>query len=159
MEQLPKFLSWMISFVIVCKFWLNHHNLLEFASHANYGRGLAQFDLPDVSVAGAVSHGRDGRVPIQSASARAVRRVMAVNTCAFLALQGYIFRNLLKPEYAGTIRPSLVERWFASAGCYLLGSAAAWVTPYLSFALFILTPLFSITPRRPHKQKHGPSGE
>jgi uncharacterized membrane protein len=24
-ELLPKFLSWLISFIIVCKFWLNHH--------------------------------------------------------------------------------------------------------------------------------------
>jgi TMEM175 potassium channel family protein len=24
LELLPKFLSWLISFVIVCKFWLNH---------------------------------------------------------------------------------------------------------------------------------------
>ena len=33
-EQLPKFLSWLISFPIVCKFWLNHHHLLTFARHA-----------------------------------------------------------------------------------------------------------------------------
>jgi uncharacterized membrane protein len=25
LELLPKFLSWLISFIIVCKFWLNHH--------------------------------------------------------------------------------------------------------------------------------------
>ncbi|MGC4051485.1 MAG: TMEM175 family protein [Paludibaculum sp.] len=23
----PKFLSWLISFIIVCKFWLNHHHV------------------------------------------------------------------------------------------------------------------------------------
>src|SRR5450432_1417794 len=33
---LPKFLSWLISFIIVCKFWLNHHHVLSLASHANY---------------------------------------------------------------------------------------------------------------------------
>jgi uncharacterized membrane protein len=33
---LPKFLSWLISFIIVCKFWLNHH-ILEMARSANYG--------------------------------------------------------------------------------------------------------------------------
>ena len=36
-EQLPKFLSWLISFTIVCKFWLNHHHLLAFARDATYG--------------------------------------------------------------------------------------------------------------------------
>jgi uncharacterized membrane protein len=29
-ELLPKLLSWLISFVIVYKFWLNHHHLLTF---------------------------------------------------------------------------------------------------------------------------------
>src|SRR5499426_4101579 len=35
-ELLPKFLSWLISFIIVCKFWLNHHHVLALARHANY---------------------------------------------------------------------------------------------------------------------------
>src|SRR5690349_22826306 len=33
---LPKLLSWLISFIIVCKFWLNHHHILGLARHANY---------------------------------------------------------------------------------------------------------------------------
>src|SRR5881397_539398 len=36
-EPLPKFLSWLISFIIVCKFWLNHHHVLGLARHADYG--------------------------------------------------------------------------------------------------------------------------
>jgi uncharacterized membrane protein len=36
LEALPKFVSWLISFVIVCKFWLNHHHILGLARHANY---------------------------------------------------------------------------------------------------------------------------
>jgi uncharacterized membrane protein len=35
-EALPKFVSWLISFVILCKFWLNHHHILGLARHANY---------------------------------------------------------------------------------------------------------------------------
>src|SRR6266566_4838454 len=35
-DLLPNFLSWLISFIIVCKFWLNHHHLLGLARHANY---------------------------------------------------------------------------------------------------------------------------
>src|SRR5881397_3760164 len=35
-ELAPKFLSWLISFIIVCKFWLNHHHVLGLARHANY---------------------------------------------------------------------------------------------------------------------------
>lgn len=34
---LPQFLSWLISFVIVCKFWLDHHHILSLARQADYG--------------------------------------------------------------------------------------------------------------------------
>ncbi len=37
LDLLPKFLSWLISFIIVCKFWLNHHHILGLARHADYG--------------------------------------------------------------------------------------------------------------------------
>src|SRR5256885_8707252 len=37
LEILLKLLSWLISFVIVCKFWLNHHHILGLARHADYG--------------------------------------------------------------------------------------------------------------------------
>ena len=31
-ELFPKLLNWLISFVIVCKFWLNHHHVLGLAA-------------------------------------------------------------------------------------------------------------------------------
>jgi uncharacterized membrane protein len=37
LELLPKFLSCLISFIIVCKFWLNHHHILGLARYADYG--------------------------------------------------------------------------------------------------------------------------
>lgn len=33
---LPKLLSWLISFIILAKFWLNHHHVLNMARHFNY---------------------------------------------------------------------------------------------------------------------------
>src|SRR5580692_2106035 len=36
LAQLPKFFSWLISFIIVCKFWLNHHHVLGLARHGTY---------------------------------------------------------------------------------------------------------------------------
>src|SRR5215467_6095545 len=35
-ELAPKFLSWLISLIIVCKFWLNNHHVLTLAYHGNY---------------------------------------------------------------------------------------------------------------------------
>ena len=41
-DQAPKFVSWLISFIIVCKFWLNHHHLLGLARHAQLRHDVAQ---------------------------------------------------------------------------------------------------------------------
>src|SRR6266542_810082 len=35
-DLFPRFLSWLISFIIVAKFWLNHHHVLGLARHADY---------------------------------------------------------------------------------------------------------------------------
>jgi len=35
LELLPKFLSWLISFIIVCKVWLNHRHVLGLARHVS----------------------------------------------------------------------------------------------------------------------------
>ena len=52
--------------------------------------------------------------------------VMAFNTLLFIALHAYILRNLITP--------------------YLLGAAAAWLSVYAAFLLYMITPLFFIVP-------------
>jgi uncharacterized membrane protein len=154
-ELLPKFLSWLTSFVIVCKFWLNHHYVLEFARHATYGMVwpnslflLFQSFIPFPPAL--LGEYPDNRVAISLFGA-----VMAVNTLAFIALQRYILRHLLKPVLAGTTDPHILVKSLTGVAFYLLGSTAGWLHSYLAFPLFLITPLFFIMPLRPHK----PTGE
>jgi len=84
-EQLPKFLSWLISFPIVCKFWLNHHHLLTFARHATYG----MIGLNSIFLMG-----------------------QAFEHPPLHPLQSYIMRNLIKPEMACAIVPHLLRKSF-----------------------------------------------
>src|SRR6266699_6627533 len=93
----PKFLSWLISFIIVCKFWLNHHHLLTFARHATYGMiwlnsiflmGQAFAPFPTALM---------GEYPMNPLAVSLFGAVMAVNTLLFIGLQSYILRNLIKP--------------------------------------------------------------
>jgi len=100
-DLLPKFLSWLISFIIVCKFWLNHHHLLTFARHATYGMiwlnsiflmGQSFIPFPTALM---------GEYPTNALAVSLFGVVMAVNTLLFIALQSYILRNLIKPEMAG----------------------------------------------------------
>src|SRR5437667_373283 len=89
-ELVPKFLSWLISFIIVCKFWLNHHHLLTFAQRATYGMiwlnsiflmGQSFIPFPTALM---------GEYPMNMLAVSLFGAVMAVNTLLFIALQSYI---------------------------------------------------------------------
>ena len=145
-DLVPKFLSWLISFVIVCKFWLNHHHLLTFARHATYGMvwlnsiflmGQAFIPFPTALM---------GEYPTNPLAVSLFGAVMAVNTLLFIALQSYILGNLLKPELVSAVVPHLTRKSFVGVVSYLLGAAATLFNVHVAFVLYALTPLFFITP-------------
>jgi len=145
-DLVPKFLSWLISFVIVCKFWLNHHHLLTFARHATYGMvwlnsiflmGQAFIPFPTALM---------GEFPTNPLAVSLFGAVMAVNTLLFIALQSYIIGNVLKPELVSAVVPHLTRKSFVGVISYLLGAAATLLNVHVAFVLYALTPLFFITP-------------
>ena len=148
-DLLPKFFSWLISFIIVCKFWLNHHHLLTFARHATYGMiwlnslflmGQSFIPFPTALM---------GEYPMNALAVSLFGIVMAVNTLLFIALQSYIVRNLLKPEMTGAVVPYITRKSFVGVISYLLGVVATFVDVDIAFALYALTPLFFVTPPQP----------
>jgi hypothetical protein len=75
--------------------------------------------------------------------------VFAVNTLLFLALQVYIVRSLLKPEFAAGQDPHFFVKGLVGPASYLAGAAAAWLSVHAAFMIYLLTPLFYLTPRPP----------
>jgi uncharacterized membrane protein len=72
--------------------------------------------------------------------------VFAVNTLLFIALQRYIARNLIKPELASVQDPRAFIKALVGPASYLLGAAAAWLSVHAALVIYLLTPLFYITP-------------
>ena len=143
---LPRFLSWLISFIIVAKFWLNHHHLLRMARYANYALIwinsiflMSQSFIPFPTA-------MMGEYPSNPLAVSFFGVVMAVCSLLFMALQAYLYRNLLKPEYVGTEDPQALLKGFAGPLGYLVGAALAWVFLPLAFVAYALTPLFYIVP-------------
>ncbi len=150
LELLPKFLSWLISFVIVCKFWLNHHHILGLARHANYGMAwlnsiflMSQSFVPFPTA-------MMGEYPANPLAVSVFGAVMAINTLLFIALHTYILRNLLKPELAGGQDPQILLKSLVGPVSYLLGAAAPWFSVHAAFIIYMITPLFFIVPPRWH---------
>jgi uncharacterized membrane protein len=147
-ELAPKFLSWFISFIIVCKFWLNHHHILGLARHADYGMvwlnalfllGQSFIPFPTALM---------GEYATNPLAVSFFGIVFAINTLLFLALQRYIVRNLIKPELAGAQDPRATLKGMIGPASYLLGAAVAWFSVHAAFVVYLLTPLFYITPRQ-----------
>ena len=151
LEQLPKFLSWLISFVIVCKFWLNHHHILALARSADYAMvwlnslflmGQSFIPFPTALM---------GEYAANPLAVTAFGVVMAVNTLLFIALHRYILVHLAKPELAGTEDPHVIQKSFVGVASYLVGAAVAWFSADAAFVVYLLTPLFFIVPPRPRR--------
>jgi TMEM175 potassium channel family protein len=146
LDLFPKFFSWLISFVIVCKFWLNHHHVLNLARHANYGMVwlnciflMFQSFIPFPTAL-------MGEYPQNSLAVSLFGLVMAFNTLLFIALHAYIMRNLLKPELAAAQAPHIIRKSFIGVISYLAGVGAAWLNVEIALGIYALTPLFFIVP-------------
>lgn len=145
-ELLPKFLSWLISFIIVCKFWLNHHHLLGLARHANYSMVwlnslflMCQSFIPFPTA-------MMGEYPTNPLAVSMFGLVMAVNTVMFIVLQAYVIHNLIKPDLADAQDPHLTLKSCVGVLSYLIGATAAWFSVETAFLIYLLTPLFFIVP-------------
>jgi uncharacterized membrane protein len=144
--QLPKFLSWLISFIIVCKFWLNHHHLLRLARHADYGMvWLNSIFLMFQSLV-PFPTSLMGEYPKNPLAVGVFGIIMAFNTLLFMLLYSYILKHLLNPQMAGTEDPHVIRKSFIGPLSYLIGVGVAWINTDLAFVVYFITPLFFITP-------------
>jgi uncharacterized membrane protein len=143
---LPKFLSWLISFIIVCKFWLNHHHILGLAKHANYAlvwiNAIFLMFQSFVPFPTALM----GEYPDNPLAVSFFGGVMALNTLIFIALHAYIVRNLIKPELASRYNPNFVRQATIGPVSYLVGAAVTWISIPVAFLVYMITPLFYIVP-------------
>lgn len=146
MDLLPKYVSWLISFIIVCKFWLNHHHVMNLASHADYGLlWLNSFFLMFQSFV-PFPTALMGEYPDNPLAVSFFGVVMALNTLLFIALHNYVLHHMLKPDCAATVPRRIIRKSFVGIVFYLLGAAGAWLSLYVAFAFYFITPLFFLIP-------------
>ncbi len=67
-------------------------------------------------------------------------------TLLFIALHAYILPHLIKPELVDAQSPHIIRKSFVGVFSYLIGAAAAWLSVYAAFIVYLLTPLFFIVP-------------
>ena len=138
-ELMPKFLNWLISFIIVCKFWLNHHHVFGLARHADYGfvwlnsiflMGQSFIPFPTA---------RAGEYADNPLAVSAFGIMFTINALMFLALHAYVVRRLIKPELTAQQDPRGSMMGLIGSLSYLVGAAAAWFSVHVAFVTYALT--------------------
>ncbi len=162
-EQLPKFYSWLISFFIVCKFWINHHHILSLCGRVNYGMVwlnsiflMFQSLIPFLTALMGEYHENPLAVCLFGIA-------MAFNTLLFIALlfialHAYILKFLIKPQFVGTQPPHVIRNSFLGVGAYLLGAGMAWMNVKIALLIYGISPLIFVVPA-PAVKKTGENDE
>lgn len=148
---LPKLISWVISFTIICVVWVNHHRLFEnlrginqtiFWLNANLLLWISFIPFPTALM---------GDYPRNRLAVSFFGIVLALMGAAFTGLRFYLYRNpqiLLRPASYKTRRYEFLRTIYYGVGAYLIGAAAAWIFPWLAFLIYAAIPVYYIFPAR-----------
>ena len=144
---LPVLFSWVVSFLIIGTFWLNHHNILGMAKKADYAMvWMNTIMLLFASLIPFPTHlmGAYPRIPLAVAS---LGIVMFFASGALIWLYYYVVKNYLRDDYDYKTSIVNVKRSFIAAPIlYVVAILLAWVHTYITFAIYALIPLLFILP-------------
>lgn len=136
---MPKFLSWIISFITICIIWKNHHRLFEMLKGMNnivfWLNVLILLCVCFVPFPTALV----GDYPNNPLAAAFFGVVMACSGISFILTRIYTYKHkyLLKEKLPlATYKRGIIMAFFAGPVSYLAGAALAWVHTYLSFAVY-----------------------
>lgn len=148
---IPKFIAFALSFLVLAIVWVNHHQLLHTIRRAD--RGLLWLNMHLLfwlSLIPFATHmiGTNPMLPAASCTYGLIFGMMAVS---FFLLR----IQAAKPSVAGISpgrtrrRSRSMTRSYLSIGFYVAGAVLAYVSVWVSFALFAVVPAIFFLPAQP----------
>jgi uncharacterized membrane protein len=146
-QLLPKILSWLVSFIIVCVIWVNHHLIFQqiktvshtlFRLNANLLLWCAFIPFPSALLGDYVTN---------SAAQMVFGIVLSIMAFSFVLIRLYLIKNPIllnenvnMEHYKTAMKQSVV---FGPV-LYLTGAFSSLIHPFLSFGIFFFIPLYFI---------------
>lgn len=143
----PKVLSYMLSFVILAIMWLNHHMLFDKIPHTT--SKLVWYNMLLLFVMSLIpmpTHFMAAH-PFLPEAVMFYGLVMFLNALGFFLLRRYVEVHAKLIPYNAIVQKSNL----ISSLLYFLSIPLAFVSPYLSFLIFIGIPVWYFLPDRLHK--------
>lgn len=155
LHLLPVIAAWVVSFLFVLVFWVSHHYL--FASLAKVDRGVLWLNgllllcISFTPFPTALQARYPGTVP----AAFLLSLAMLLTASSFTLLRWYacVHAGLLRPGIGRRAATRAVYRSLLAPLLYLLGTVAAFATPWVSLAIQVLVPLMFIVPHRMEQEQ------
>jgi TMEM175 potassium channel family protein len=150
LSTMPKVISWVISFLIVCVIWMNHHRLMDALSSIDGGlfwlnnlmlMFISLIPFPTIVL---------GDYPQYATAVCFYGVCMALVCGAIVIFRLYAQKNkhLLKPGVnIEAFRKSTTLSVIYGLALYLLGAGVSWMNTYAAFGIYFFIPVYFIFPR------------
>lgn len=148
-ELLPRFGSYILSFLIIAIMWVNHHQLFHQVKHST--GGLLWYNLHLLfwmSLVPFVTHFLGAHL-WQWQAAFSYGLVFFMTAWAFTLLRGYVIRHdLLHATISRQAHIRIRNKNRLSMSIYLAAALLSPVSVYISFALFLVVPAMYFVPEK-----------
>lgn len=148
MDEVPVLLSYVLSFLVVAIMWVNHHHVLHTVKRV-YGRLLwLNIHLLFWMSLIPFSTGLIGEAHTVPLAAFLYGVNLAMASLAFTL----VVREAAQPEPASTARimhrQKITRRNITTVGIYAVGAGLAFVSIYLSYAVYVILPILYFVPEK-----------
>jgi len=156
---LPKVLSWIMSFLMVCVIWVNHHRLLTRVDHFSHGLFWLNANLLLWCSFIPFPTALLGDYTENPVSHIVFGGILALAAASFTLIRVYMLRH---PEtmLAGTdvtaFRAATRRSLLFGPAAYAVGALSSLLHPYLAFTIFLFIPLFHLFRHTPLNHNHTP---
>ncbi len=145
----PKLLGFLVSFVTVCIFWVNHHHFMHGIKHSD--RALLWYNNHLLFWLAMIPFVTEfiGEYPTQPLVVALYGLVLMLGAAAFSLMIYHVFftGNLTYGTASLTIRRQEFRRSVVAVIGYGLSVATAFIHPYISLVIFFFLPIYYFIPR------------
>jgi len=145
----PKFISYVISFLMLAIMWVNHHQLFHQIKHTD--RKLLWYSIHLLFWMSIIPFGTNfiGANPILWQSSFFYGIIFFMSAFSFTMLRNYVIKNnLLHDSINKKAHIKIRNKNRLAISIYLLGAFLSLVSVYLSFALFLVVPTMYFIPEK-----------
>ncbi|RZJ20035.1 MAG: DUF1211 domain-containing protein [Acinetobacter sp.] len=147
---LPRLLSWVNSFLIVCVIWMNHHRLMK--QIKRFDSGLFWMNNLLLLFTSLLPFPTKllGEYPGNSAATFFYGLCMFLTTIIFPSIYVYLIRRgqlLKKKQDQGVANSAISLGVFYASGVYLIGSGLSWVNSWLAIGIYTIISIYFVLPR------------